>query len=128
VLGSSYPYYFVTATDFAGNESDPASTGTATAVGDGPTRYVLSVSNYPNPFNPGTSVHYTVPSRGQVTVAVYDARGALVTTLFEGERPPGAYTIEWNGLANGTAVSSGVYFARIEHNGTTRSKKMVLLK
>jgi hypothetical protein len=128
VLGSSYPYYFVTATDFAGNESDPASTGTATAVGDGPTRYVLSVSNYPNPFNPSTSVRYTVPSRGHVTVAVYDARGALVTTLFEGERPPGAYTIEWNGLANGTAVSSGVYFARIEHNGTTRSKKMVLLK
>ena len=60
---------------------------------------------------------------------VYDARGARVATLFDGERNAGAYTVDWSGRAdNGDAVASGLYFARIEHASGTRSKKMVLLK
>jgi len=70
-------------------------------------------------------VSYTLPARGRVTVAVFDARGSHVATLFDGERSAGAYTMEWN---PGATVSSGIYFARIDHNGATRSKKMVLLK
>ena len=128
VTASPYAFYFVTATDFSGNEGKPAKVHTVSGVGGTPKSYVLSVSNYPNPFNPRTTVSYTIPSRGSVTVSVYDARGAHVATLFNGERGPGAYTIEWDGLANGSAVSSGVYLARIEHNGVNRSKKMVLLK
>ena len=130
MLGSTYPYYFVTATDFSGNESLPASTGNPTGVGDRAERYVLSVSNYPNPFNPRTTVSYTVPSRGAVTVAIYDLRGALVATLVDKEeKTSDAYRVEWNGRADsGAMVSSGIYFARIEHNGAVRSKKMVLLK
>jgi len=65
-----------------------------------------------------------------VTVAIYDARGARVATLIDNEeREAGAYRMDWNGHAdNGVAVSSGVYFARIEQSGAARSKKMVLLK
>jgi flagellar hook assembly protein FlgD len=64
-----------------------------------------------------------------VSVHVFDAHGAYVATLFDGERNAGAYSIEWDGRTNnGDAVASGVYFARIEHNGATRTKKMVLLK
>ena len=125
VTASPYVFYFVTATDFSGNEGKPAKINTLSGAGGTPTRYVLSVSNYPNPFNPRTTVSYTVPSRGHVRVAVFDARGSQVVTLFEGERPAGAFSIDWN---PGAAVSSGIYFARIEHNGATRSKKMVLLK
>jgi hypothetical protein len=89
----------------------------------------LSVSNYPNPFNPGTTVSYTVPSRGTVRITVYNLHGALVTTLFHGDRTAGAYTVQWNGRdRNGTTVSSGIYFARIEHNGAVRVGKMLLLK
>ncbi|HEU4365582.1 MAG TPA: SBBP repeat-containing protein [Candidatus Krumholzibacteria bacterium] len=130
VAASPYAFYFITATDFSGNESAPASFGTATGVGGTPQRYVLSVSNFPNPFNPRTTVSYTVPSRGNVTVSIYDARGARVATLVDDEvREAGAYSIEWNGRReDGAAVASGVYFARIEHDGTARSKKMVLLK
>ena len=76
---------------------------------------MLSVSNYPNPFNPRTTVKYTAPSPGEVKVRIYDARGA--------------YTVTWDGRTEGAAVAaSGVYFARIEHASGTRSKKMVLLK
>jgi hypothetical protein len=129
VSGSPYVFYWVTATDFSGNEGKPARVNTLSSAGGTPRSYVLSVSNYPNPFNPRTTVSYTVPSRGRVTVAVFDARGAYVATLFDGDRPAGAYSMEWNGLATGGApVSSGIYFARIEHNAAVRSKKMVLLK
>lgn len=130
VTASPYVFYYVTATDFSGNEGKPARVNTLSDVGGTPKSYVLSVSNYPNPFNPRTTVSYTVPVRGPVTVAIYDARGALVTTLMNNvERARGAYTTEWSGQANdGTSVSSGVYFARIEQNGSVRSKKMVMLK
>ncbi|HXV12843.1 MAG TPA: T9SS type A sorting domain-containing protein, partial [Candidatus Krumholzibacteria bacterium] len=130
VSSASYAYFFLTATDFSGNESAPAVLQAPTDVGDAPKRYVLSLSSYPNPFNPATTVSYTVPSRGLVTVAIYDAHGALVTTLVNNEeRAPGAYRIGWDGRNDrGASVTSGVYFARIEHGGAARSRKMVLLK
>ncbi len=129
VTASPYLHYFVTATDFSGNEGKPAHVNSLSGVGDTPKSYVLSVSNYPNPFNPRTTVSYTVPSRGRVVVAVYDLRGALVATLFDGERNAGAYSVEWDGSAESSDIAaSGVYFARIQQDGATRTKKMVLLK
>ena len=130
VTGSPYVFYFVTATDFSGNEGKPARVNTLSGAGESPTSYVLSVSNYPNPFNPRTTVRYTVPSGGEVTIAIYDARGARVATLVKDEeRAAGAYRAEWNGQTDGgETASSGVYFARIEHGGVTRTKKMTLLK
>jgi len=129
VAASPYVYYYVTATDFSGNEGKPAKVNTLSAVGDTPKSYVLSVSNYPNPFNPRTTVSYTVPSRGAVTVAIYDLSGARVATLFHGERAAGAYSVAWDGRTDHAGVAaSGVYFVRIEHSSGTRSKKMVLLK
>jgi hypothetical protein len=129
VSSSPYAYYFVTATDFSGNEGKPAKVHAATGVGGTPSSYILSVSNYPNPFNPRTTVKYTVPGHARVSVRVFDASGALVATLFDGERAAGAYSVAWDGRgANGLALSSGVYFARVSFSGETRTKKMVLLK
>jgi hypothetical protein len=129
VIASPYLYYYVTATDFSGNEGRPAKVNTLSGVGGTPRSYVLSVSNYPNPFNPRTTVSYTVPSRGPVTISIYDANGARVATLFKGERAAGAYSVQWDGRTDNAAVAaSGVYFARIEHSSGTRTKKMVLLK
>jgi len=126
-------YYIVTAIDVHDNQGPPsneANVSPVTGVGDTPERYELSLSNYPNPFNPRTTVSYTVPSRGAVTVAIYDGRGARVAILVNREtRAAGAYTVEWNGRdERGLAAASGVYFARIQHATGTRSKKMVLLK
>jgi hypothetical protein len=129
VNASPYVYYFVTATDFSGNEGKPALVNSLSGVGGTPQSYVLSLSNYPNPFNPRTTVKYTVPSRGIVDIDVYDANGARVAKLFHGERNPGAYSIDWDGRTDDAAVAaSGLYFARISHDGTARTKKMVLLK
>ena len=128
-MTSPYAFYFVTATDFSGNESKPAVINTLSGAGGTPASYVLSISAYPNPFNPTTTIRYTVPSKGRVEVAVYDARGAHMATLVNAEKAAGAYTQAWNGRdGSGEAVSSGVYFARVTHGAGTRTYKMVLLK
>ena len=129
VSATPYTRYFVTATDFAGNEGKPAVIDAATGIGGTPTSYVLSVSAYPNPFNPSTTIRYTLPSKGRVTIDVYDARGAHIATLLDEERDAGAFTVRWEGQsAVGEPASSGVYFARVTHASGTKSYKMVLLK
>jgi len=129
VSAAAYPYYFVTATDFAGNEGKPAVATSLTGAGGTPGKFVLSVSAYPNPFNPETTVRYTVPARGPVELAVYDLRGERVTTLVDRDHAPGAFTATWNGRnVRGEAVGSGVYFARLAGPGGTRTYKLVLLK
>jgi hypothetical protein len=129
VSESPYAYYFVTATDFSGNEGKPASVHASTGVGGTPKSYVLSVSAYPNPFNPLTTIRYTLPARGRVVVDIYDASGRRVTGLIDEEKPAGAFAAEWRGNdASGNRVASGVYFARLSHGGETKSYKIVMLK
>lgn len=89
---------------------------------------VLS-QNHPNPFNPSTSIRFELKKDADVTLAVYDASGAFVTTLARGQYTRGAHDVNWNGTdAKGTRVGSGVYFYRLEAAGTTLTRKMVLLK
>ncbi|HEX6790857.1 MAG TPA: T9SS type A sorting domain-containing protein [Candidatus Krumholzibacteria bacterium] len=104
-------------------------TAILTATDEMPAARVLSISSFPNPFNPRTTIRYTVPSHGRVTVAIYDARGAQVATVVDRIHPPGAYGADWNGRGDrGEAVSSGIYFATVVHSGLRLSSKMVLLK
>jgi FlgD Ig-like domain len=129
VSAAPYARFFVTSSDSSGNEGGPGGADNPTGTGGTPDRYVLSVSSFPNPFNPATTVRYAVPSRGRVTVSVFDTRGALVATLVDETSNAGAYTVSWNGHDTaGRPASSGVYFARVSHASGTRSYKMVLLK
>jgi hypothetical protein len=129
VTSSPYAFYFVTATDFSGNEGNPSRTYTTTDTEGTPKRYVLSISSYPNPFNPVTTIRYTVPSKGRVEVSVFDLRGAHVATLVNEEKDKGAYTQTWEGRNDaGARVSSGMYFARVKHPSETKSYKLVLQK
>ncbi len=129
VNASPYVFYFVTATDFSGNEGKPAVINTLSGTGETPTQYVLSISSYPNPFNPETTVRYTVPAKGRVTIEVFDARGGHVATLVNQETEAGAFTVTWNGQdGRGNAAGSGVYFARLTSPAGHRSYKMTLLK
>jgi C1A family cysteine protease len=83
----------------------------------------------PNPFNPTTTISFTLPSDGPVHLAVYDVRGRLVATLAEGEHEAGEHGLTWHGRdARGIEVGSGVYFLRLEAGGTTATRKMVLVK
>ena len=85
--------------------------------------------NQPNPFNPTTTIGYTVPSRSRVTLHIYDVAGRLVTRLVDEERNAGRYSAVWNGRStNGDLVGSGVYFYRLTAGNDTLTRKMVLLK
>ncbi len=124
-------YYKITACDFVGNESDPASAGTMTAVTEPviPRSYAL-YQNVPNPFNPMTTIRYDVPAGGgDVTLRVYDVAGRLVRTLVDGTEGPGEKTVTWNGSNDrGQIVASGVYFYRMTSESFTKTRKMLLMK
>ena len=86
--------------------------------------------NIPNPFNPSTVIRYGIADPGRVTVRIYDASGRLVRDLVDDAHAvPGAYVVRWDGTNDeGRRVASGVYFYRLDSAGTTRVRKMVVLK
>jgi hypothetical protein len=87
------------------------------------------LQNHPNPFNPQTTITFTLAARANVHLAVYDVNGALVRTLADQTRAPGAYDVKWDGRDDhGRAVASGVYFYKLDAGRFTQTKKMVLLK
>jgi hypothetical protein len=124
-------YYKITALDYVGNESAPASPGTVTAVEEPvlPQTYGL-YQNVPNPFNPSTTIRYDVPAGGgAVTLRIYDASGRLVRTLQDGPQAAGQKTAVWNGRDDrGRGVVSGVYFYRLEAPGYRKTLKMILIQ
>ena len=84
---------------------------------------------HPNPFNPTTTIEYSVPSAGHVTLSVYDLAGRRVATLVEGELPPGPNEVTWDGTTDaGTRAASGVYFVRLTTETTEATGRLVLLK
>lgn len=102
--------------------------GGPTAAGDSPRANKL-MANYPNPFNPSTTIRYELAARTTVELRVYDVSGALVRTLVNESKAPGAYSLEWNGRNDaGEAVSSGVYFYRITAGDFSDVRKMTLVK
>jgi len=103
-----------------------------------PTEYSLE-QNYPNPFNPSTTIIYSIPHQGYVTIEVFDVIGSEVSTLIEGELPPGNYKVEFDA----SNLTSGIYFYRIQAlpsgrqagnsasssgQGFVETKKMILLR
>ena len=89
----------------------------------------VSLSNYPNPFNPSTTISYSLPQEGKVSLKIYNVKGQLVKQLIDGSQPEGYYEVVWNGKDNaGRSVASGIYYYRINACGKTINKKMLLLK
>jgi len=86
--------------------------------------------NVPNPFNPVTTIAYSVPDGGaEIDLAVYNVAGVRVATLVSGRVPAGPGSVVWNGTdGNGEAVASGVYFVRLDAEETSLTRKVVLLK
>jgi len=85
--------------------------------------------NYPNPFNPATTLRYALPTRCDVEVAVFNVLGRRVATLVCETQSAGEHTVVWNSTDDkGRTVASGVYFYRVRAGDDVQSRKMVLLK
>jgi len=88
-----------------------------------PNTYALS-QNYPNPFNPVTKINFAIPKQGLVTMKVYDMLGRIVNQLVNEEKPAGTYSVDFDA----SNLSSGIYFYKLEVNGFTDVKRMVIIK
>ncbi len=85
---------------------------------------IILSKNYPDPFNPSTKINYQIPYAGLVSLKVYDVLGREIRTLVNEFKEAGKFTVEFNG----NDLSSGVYFYRLDYNGLSDIKKMILLK
>ena len=94
---------------------------------------LIELNNYPNPFNPTTTIRYLVPNvvtsrdfslQRNISLQVYDVLGKLVNTLVDELKPAGNYNVEFDG----SNLSSGVYYYQLRAGEFIESRKMLLLK
>ena len=116
----------------AGSNGTPVHTRTVTlnvglvgitGVNEIPNKYELS-QNFPNPFNPATKISYNIKTQTNVKLSVFDAMGRMISTMNKGVQQPGSYYVYFDG----TALSSGVYYYRLDTDFFTDTKKMLLVK
>jgi hypothetical protein len=93
-------------------------------------RFVTALEqNYPNPFNGTTSIFYSIGERCEVEIRIYDPAGRAIKVLERTQRPPGRYSILWNGTDGaGRGVASGVYFCRIKAGKYAQTRKILYLR
>jgi len=105
------------------NGKDPLASDVENTGGAIPGEFKLS-QNFPNPFNPSTQIEYSVPVNRHVSLKVFNPLGQEVMTLFDGVQQPGNYVATFDG----THLTSGVYFYRLESGDVSLTKKLVLIK
>ena len=85
--------------------------------------------NFPNPFNSGTMIGFTLPDRGAATLTIYNLLGQRVARLVEGEGRAGVHSIHWDGRDDrGRDVAAGVYLYRLKSATHVQTRKLVLLR
>jgi hypothetical protein len=124
--------YKVSAVDIHHNESGYALLLPGQVTGDDPPTPQYSdylAQNFPNPFNPSTTIQFGIKRTSRVRLSVYDTSGRLVRELINGTLPAGDYSEIWNGTnSSGQHVSSGLYFYRLDAGEFSARKKMILLR
>ena len=88
------------------------------------------LQNFPNPFNPETSIRFNLPEASRVSILIYDLLGRKVRSLIDSEQKgAGYFTTQWNGLDDfGGQVATGVYIYQFKTNSKSISRKMILMK
>jgi parallel beta-helix repeat protein len=109
--------------DIGAYECDPLTDNKQTGESLLPSWFVL-LENYPNPFNPSTTIRYGLPGRSHVVLIVYNTLGQQITTLVEGERDAGYHEVRFDG-AN---FPSGVYFYRMQAGSYVETKKLLMIR
>ncbi len=90
---------------------------------------VLEASNYPNPFNPETTISFSLPVSGATSLKIFNLKGQLVRNLVNRDMAAGTQRVVWNGMDdNNKPVSSGLYFYQVNNAGKSITRKMLLAK
>ncbi len=140
VLNGMTYYYRLADRDFNGNityhqtiTATPSANQTVRRNGDPVSRSFALFPNYPNPFNPSTTIRFNVPDLNKSSIylnlSVFNVTGQKVATLYDGEITGGSYDIEWNGKDdNGNPVPSGIYIYHLRSDVFQKSHKMILVR
>lgn len=127
--GAPHPYYFVTATDFAGNRGPAAALLAATAVDATADAPAWGLSAWPNPFNPRTTVVLDLPAAAAVVLDIHALDGTRVRRLLQADLAAGRHDIAWDGRdEGGRAVAAGHYVARLRADGRSLSRRLALVR
>ena len=129
--------FFVWESDTLVNMTEEEYYGTAPDMGAFESQYTVGIDPlsifpstfslnpaYPNPFNPSTTISYSVETNGRLSLQIYDIAGRLVETLVNGITEPGIYTVKWDA----SGYSSGVYFVQLQTKIFVKTQKLILLK
>ncbi len=85
--------------------------------------------NYPNPFNPTTTISFSLPTEQNIELTIYNIKGQKVKTLYSGSADVGEHTVVWEGKDNNDKqVSSGIYFYKLKTNNKELTRKMLMMK
>ena len=118
VMSSNGPFIFNVGVIFLSVDSDNSQ----------PDNFLL-YPNFPNPFNPTTTLRYDLPQNSLVNITIYDLNGREVKKLVRSEQVSGNHSLTWNGTNDqGKLVSAGVYLYQIQSGEFVQTKKMVLMK
>ncbi|MCB5270929.1 MAG: T9SS type A sorting domain-containing protein [Candidatus Cloacimonetes bacterium] len=103
--------------------------GTSNEDGTAPQITKVLNQNYPNPFNPETTISFDMPANGTAKLDIYNVKGQLVKSLFDGVASSGRTSLVWDSTDNGgQAVTSGIYFYRLSTANHRETRKMMLMK
>ncbi len=87
------------------------------------------LANYPNPFNPTTTINYSIANESNVSIDIYNSKGQLIKTLVNEFLEAGVHSTVWNGTDNnGKIVSSGIYFTKLSIGNEIKTQKMIMQK
>ena len=88
---------------------------------------LVSVENYPNPFNPETSIRFELSEATEMYISIFDIRGNLIRQIYQGRLPQGAHRFRWDGRnENGLLTPSGLYFLRLSNGKSYKTLKLIL--
>jgi hypothetical protein len=122
---TGWGYYHAISTGYG---VEPARAGNVSVAGDKPASLALA-QNMPNPFNPITTIGYTIPTAGDVTLVVYNQMGQVVRSLVNGHVTAGTFNAVWDGKDNaGRTVASGTYLYRLNTPDGVKVRRMTLVK
>jgi hypothetical protein len=133
-------YYYLTTYDAAGNESTMhtrtispavlACKGVCSSLDQSqPASSIVLSQNAPNPFNPATTISFSIPEAASVSLTVHSVTGQLVRTLVDAKLPVGEHAVSWNGTDDaGRAVASGVYLYRLAANDQIMVRRLVVVR
>ena len=131
IAGGVKETFYIDDFRLVGQEPPTPEPPTAVEVMEGsvlPTGYALS-QNHPNPFNPETTIRYTLAETGVVRLSLYNVSGQLIRTLVGGERAAGSHSVTWDGRDDaGREVASGVYVGWMEVDGFRAVRKLALVR